>query len=69
MKQKIFFICFIGVTVFSGCHELDNVLIPIHRSTEELNTTTSSLSIPVLDRLPYSDVHFKRDKIVMEKHF
>ena len=69
MQQKIVFVCLIGSFVLSGCHEFDSVLVPIHRSTEELNTTTSDLSLPVLDTLPYTDVHFKRDKIVMEKHF
>ncbi len=69
MQKKILFICLIGSFVFSGCHEFDSVLVPIHRTTEELNTTTSNLTIPVLDTLPYADVHFKKSKFIMEKHF
>ncbi len=69
MHRNILFVVFIGSIIFSGCHEVDKVLVPIERTTEELNTTTSNLTIPVLDELPYADVHFRRNKIIMEKHF
>jgi len=57
------------IVVFTGCHEADVLLAPIQKTTEELNATAAHLSVPILDDVPYADVHFKGRKIVLEHTF
>lgn len=55
--------------ILTGCHEADTLLVPIQQTTEELNATASHLSVPILDDIPYANVHFKGREVVLEHTF
>ncbi len=70
MKRNTFIIMLPLLTgILTGCHEADVLLAPIQKTTEELNATAAHLSVPILDDVPYADVHFKGRKIVLEHTF
>jgi len=52
----------------AGCHEADKVLYPISQVSEELNATSTHFSLPI-EGLPFSNIHFKRRSLVLEKKF
>ena len=72
MKEKklhylIYLACIILTTACS--REIDNIVVPIHRNTENLHTTTEELDMPDIDIIPGTELHFKESKIVLEKKF
>jgi len=49
--------------------EIDKITVPIHRTTENLHTTTENIDMPDIEVIPNAELHFKDNKVVLEKKF
>jgi PBP1b-binding outer membrane lipoprotein LpoB len=72
MKAKklyclIYLVCLLILTACSN--EVDKLVVPIHRTTDNLHTTTEDIDMPNITVIPDTELHFKESKIVLEKKF
>ncbi|RRS32300.1 MAG: hypothetical protein P794_01440 [Epsilonproteobacteria bacterium (ex Lamellibrachia satsuma)] len=71
MKKKNFtyLVLFVIALLYGGCQELDSMVVPIHNSTKELNSTASNLT--VLEDTPFhTTLHFRNKKfVIVDEHF
>ena len=70
MKKKslLSLICLWFLFLTSGCKEADSILMPIHKTTEEVNRTRGKLVIPV-GVVTDANLRFKESSFVVEKSF
>ena len=71
MKEKklhylLYFVCIVLMTACSK--EIDKITVPIHRTTENLHTTTENIDMPDIEVIPNAELHFKDNKVVLEKN-
>ena len=72
MKEKklqylIYLTC---VVLMTGCtKEIDKIVVPIHRASENIHTSTEDMDMPDIEVIPGAEFHFKDSKIVLEKKF
>ncbi len=72
MKEKklhylIYLICIVLMTACSK--EVDKIVVPIHRTSENLHTTTENMDMSDINIIPDTELHFKNSKVVLEKKF
>ncbi len=72
MKEKklhylIYLVCAVLLTACGK--EIDNIVVPIHRTTENLHTTTEDIDMHDMEIIPDTELHFKESKVVLEKKF
>ena len=72
MKAKklhylIYLICLILLTACSK--EIDKIVVPIHRTTDNLHTTSEDIDMHDMEIIPDTELHFKESKVVLEKKF
>jgi len=54
----------------TGCtKEIDKIVVPIHRASENIHTSTEDIDMPDIEVIPGAEFHFKDSKIVLEKKF
>ena len=58
-----------AVLVIGCTKEIDEVVVPIHRASENLHTTTEEMDMPEIEGIPDTELHFKDSKLVLEKKF
>jgi hypothetical protein len=72
MKEKnlqylIYFVC---AVLMIGCtKEVDKIVVPIHRASENIHTVTEDLDMPAIEGIPDTEFHVKNGKIALEKKF
>ena len=72
MKEKkvYYLILLVFMLLMTACSkELDNIVVPVNRTAENLHTNTENLEIPALEVIPDTEVHFKDSNLVVEKKF
>ncbi len=53
-----------------GCtREVDKIVVPIHRTADNIHTSTEDMDMPDIEGIPDTELHFKDSKIVLEKKF
>ncbi len=70
-EKKLHYLIYIAsIILTTACsREIDNIAVPIHRSTENLHTTTEEMDMPDVDIIPGAELHIKESKVVLEKKF
>ena len=72
MKEKKLhsLIYLVGLVLLTACsNEIDKIVVPIHRSTDNLHTTTEDIDMHDMEIIPDTKLHFKESKVVLEKKF
>jgi len=72
MKAKklyglFYLVCLVLLTACSN--EVDKIVVPIHRTTDNLHTTTETVDMSDMEIIPDTKLHFKESKVVLEKKF
>jgi len=49
--------------------EVDKIVVPIHRASENIHTSTKDMDMPEIEGIPDAKLRFKDSKIVLEKKF
>ena len=70
-KKKLHpLLCILCLVLMTACSkEIDQVVVPINRTAENLHTNTKDLEIQELEVIPGTEVHFKDSNLVVEKRF
>ena len=62
--------CLVSVMLMTACsNEVDKLVVPIHRSADNLHTTTETMDMPNITVIPDTKLRFKDSKVVLEKKF
>jgi len=69
-KKLHYLIYPVFVFLMLGCtKEIDKLVVPIHRATENVHNSTEDMDLPQIEGLPDTDLRFKDSKLVLEKKF
>ena len=69
-KKLQYLIYLVFVVLIIGCtKEIDKIVVPIHRTSENIHTTTEDMNMPEIEGIPDAKLRFKDSKIVLEKKF
>jgi len=72
MKEKklhyLIFLIFV-VLMIACTKEVDKIVVPIHRASENIHTSTKDMDMPEIEGIPDAKLRFKDSKIVLEKKF
>ncbi len=70
-ERKLQYLIYLAcVVLMIGCtREVDKIVVPIHRATDNIHTATNDMDMPEIEGIPDTELHFKDSKIVLEKKF
>ena len=66
--HSLLFLVF-AVLLTACSKEIDKIVVPIHRTTDNLHTTTEDIDMHDMEIIPDTELHFKESKVVLEKKF
>jgi len=67
LQYLIYLLC---VVLMIGCtREIDKIVVPIHRTSANIHTTTKDMNMPEIEGISDTKLRFKNSKIVLEKKF